>query len=139
VTGADNLEAVLRAEVGRLRRRETRRVFDSGVHVGVLGGPHATFVARAQDVPALDAALRVDVVAALLDDALEEVRAADCGAWLTRPGRPAVHDEDLLWLAASQNAFGMHGITPAGFHALTRYGWLDVLTGERREWKRLRL
>ena len=60
--GADVARRVLlREEVGRFRRGESRRVFDASVHVGVLAGPRTGFVARAQDVPALDAALKVDV------------------------------------------------------------------------------
>src|SRR3954453_11259094 len=39
----------LREEVGRLRARESRRVFDPSVHVGILGGGRAGFVLRAKD------------------------------------------------------------------------------------------
>ena len=60
--------ALLRQEVGRFRLRESRRVFDVSVHVGLLAGPRTGFVARAQDLPVLDAALRTDVVCALLGD-----------------------------------------------------------------------
>ena len=50
-----------------------------------------------------------------------------------------MHDLDLQWLAAARTAFGMHGRPLEGFYALTRTGWRDVLTGESRVWKRLRL
>jgi hypothetical protein len=126
---------LLREEVGRFRALESRRVFDPSVSVGVLAGDRDSFVVRAQDLPALDAALRTDVVSALLEGSPDEWRTA----WLLRPGIPDVHDLDLQWLAAARTAFGMHGRPLEGFYALTRTGWRDVLTGESRVWKRLRL
>jgi hypothetical protein len=33
----------------------------------------------------------------------------------------------------------MHGRRLDGCFAVTRYGWRDVLTGETRTWRRLRL
>jgi hypothetical protein len=126
---------LLRQEVGRFRARESRRVFDVSVHVGVLGGPRDSFVVRAQDLPAVDAALRTDVVAALVGNSPASWRTA----WLVRPGTPEPHDLDLQWLAAASSAFGMHDRTLDGFFVLTRAGWRDVLTDEARVWKRLRL
>jgi hypothetical protein len=129
------LRRTLREEVGRFRLRESRRVFDVAVQVGVLGGPRDSFVVRAQDLPAVDAALRVDVLASLLAGADPSWRAA----WVLRPGTPEPHDLDLHWFAAARRAFGIHGRPLDGFFALTRYGWRDVVTGESRTWKRLRL
>lgn len=126
---------LLRAEVGRFRTRESRRVFDVSVHVGVLAGLRDSFVVRAQDVPAVDAALRIDVVSALLEDSPDEWHTG----WLVRPGTPEVHDIDRQWLAAAVTAFGMHDRPMDGFFVLTRTGWRDVLTDESRVWKRLRL
>ncbi len=126
---------LLRQEVGRFRARESRRVFDMAVHVGVLGGPRDAFVVRARDLPAFDAALRTDVLATLVEDAPASWRTA----WLVRPGTPEPHDLDLQWLAAAAAAFAMHGRTLDGFFALTRTGWRDVLSEESRVWKRLRL
>ncbi|MEO5709414.1 MAG: hypothetical protein ABIQ59_06300 [Nocardioidaceae bacterium] len=126
---------LLRQEVGRFRARESRRVFDLSVHVGVLGGARDSFVVRAQDLPAVDTALRTDVLAALVEDSPDDWRTA----WLVRPGTPEPHDLDLQWLAAASSAFGMHGRTLDGFFVLTRSGWRDVLSGESRVWKRLRL
>jgi hypothetical protein len=106
------------------------------VYVGQVGGPRDSFVARAQDLPALDAALKVDVVSALV----ETMPAHQCGhAWTARAGWPETSDADLAWLAAATVAFGMHGRALEGFFAITRSGWLDVRTGEHRVWKRLRL
>ena len=137
VTRSPALDArvLLRREVGRFRARESRRVFDASVHVGVLDGPRDSFTVRAADLPVVDAALRTDVVSALLDGAPGDWRTA----WLARTGVPDLHDLDLAWLAAARTAFGMHGRPLEAFYAVTRTGWLDVLTGESRVWKRLRL
>jgi hypothetical protein len=132
---AFDLRPLLRQEVGRFRARETRRVFDPAVHVGRPCGERDTFVVRRQDVPAVNHGLRVDVVSSLVAQT-----SAECTmAWVTRPGVPHPHDIDLEWLSAARVAFGMHGRDLDGFFAITRTGWLDVRTGERREWKRLRL
>jgi hypothetical protein len=134
-SAATDTRLLLRQEVGRFRARESRRVFDLSVHVGVLGGPRDSFVVRAQDLPAVDGALRTDVVAVLLEDSPTDWRTA----WLVRPGTPEQHDLDLQWLAAAGTAFGMHGRPLHGFFVITRTGWRDVLTDETRVWKRLRL
>jgi hypothetical protein len=132
---AVDLGLLLRREVGRLRQRESRRVFDSAVNIGELDGPRDSFVVRTADLPVLDAALRTDLVARLLDD----TPATHGTVWLTRAGQPFPHDEDLAWLAATCRAFGSAGRVLTGFYAITRVGWLDVRTGENRTWKRLRL
>lgn len=126
---------LLRQEVGRFRARESRRVFDTSVHVGELAGHRAGFVARAADLPALDAALRLDVVCALVEQTPDEWRTA----WLVRAGTPEVHDLDLQWLAAVRMAFAVHGRHLDGCYVLTRAGWRDALTDESRVWARLRL
>jgi hypothetical protein len=126
---------LLRREVGRFRARESRRVFDASVHVGLLDGPRDSFTVRAADLPVVDAGLRTDVVSALLDDSPGDWRTA----WLVRPGVPELHDLDLVWLAAARTAFGMHARPLEAFYTVTRSGWLDVLSGESRVWKRLRL
>lgn len=118
-----------------LRARESRRVFDAAISVGRLTGERDSFVVRAQDAPAMDIGLRIDVVSSLVGQSSPEVTSA----WVTRAGAPHVHDVDLEWLAAANVAFGIHGRELAGFYAITRSGWLDVRTGEQRVWKRLRL
>lgn len=118
-----------------LRARESRRIFDAMVSVGHLGGERQGFVVRAADLPAVDAALRTDVISALLEESASNM----VTAWVTRPGTPDVHDADLGWMAAAVVAFASHGRDLAGFYAITRAGWLDVRTGERKVWQRLRL
>ncbi len=129
------LQRALRLEVGRFRERESRRVFDVTVAVGRLGERHDSFVVRAQDLPAMDAALRVDVVGSLLDQGDPAWR----HAWLLRPGTPEQHDLDLDWFSAAGRAFAIHGRDLEGFYVLTRSGWRDVVTGDGRTWRRLRL
>ena len=128
-------QSMLRREVGLLRQRESRRVFDTCVNVGILGGPRAGFVVPACDLPAVDVALRTDVVAALLEETPTDWRTM----WLARAGTPELHDLDLQWLAAARTAFGMVDRPLDACYAVTRAGWLDVLTGEQRVWVRLRL
>ena len=110
-------------------------MFDTSVHVGVLGGPRTGFVVRAADLPAFDAALRLDVVATLVQQSPEDWRTA----WVVRAGTPEPHDLDLQWLAAVRLAFAIHGRPMAGCYVVTRAGWRDVETGEQRVWARLRL
>jgi hypothetical protein len=126
---------MLRREVGLLRQRESRRVFDTCVNVGIIGGPRAEFVIPARDLPAVDLALRTDVVAALLEETPRDWRTM----WLARAGTTEQHDLDVQWLAAARTAFGMVERRLEGCYAVTRAGWRDVLTGEQRVWVRLRL
>jgi len=82
-----------------------------------------------------DAGLRFD-----LADALLSRRGSDEPfVWLTRPGTPVPHDLDHGWHAAFLRTAGAHEILLAGFRVVTRTGWYDVVSGERRVWKRLRV
>lgn len=128
-------QPALRREVGLLRARESRRIFDALVAVGDLGGERQGFVVRAQDLPVADAALRTDVMCSLLT----QVGQGPVSAWVARSGSPDPHDVDLAWLAAAIAAFGVHDRSLTGFYAITRTGWLDVRTGQSRVWRRLRL
>jgi hypothetical protein len=126
---------LLRREVGLLRRRESRRTFDTAVHVGELGGESAGFVARAQDLPVLDAGLRTDVICGLLAG----LTITTPTAWVVRSGTPETQDVDLQWLAAARTATDLLGRRLDGCYVLTPTGWLDLVTGRRRTWVRLRL
>ena len=57
----------------------------------------------------------------------------------TGPGHPVLHDEDRAWLAATRHACSAHDLATAGFWVVTRYGWLDPVSGDSRTWKRLRI
>ncbi len=51
--------------------------------------------------------------------------------WLTRPKGPDLHDVDLPWYATARQVFGAHGLVLRGCFAVTRTGWLDLVTGVR--------
>jgi hypothetical protein len=139
-TTTPDLAAVLRLEVGRFRLQESRRRFDQAVHLGRIGGCRETFVVQRGDAPVMDAGLRAEVVRRLLERFVAADSAASAATvWLTRPGVASLHDDDLSWYAAARAAFASHGHRLDGFYALTRTGWLDVLSGESRTWRRLRL
>ena len=127
-----------RREVARLRAAERRRSFPLGLH---LGHPQGTRhgVEVPWPVPAeYDAGLRFDVLDALLEQ-WDEVAGGPVCVWLTRPGVPTVHDVDLEWLAAATRGCGAHEVELLTVRAVTHTGWLDVVTGEQRVWRRLRL
>lgn len=135
-----DVASALRQEVGEFRRGERRRRFPLGVHAGTLGGPRASVQVGWPEPASYDAALRLDMVDALLaQEADTPTGRRHVDVWLTRPGVPELHDLDLAWHAAARHAAGAHGLALAAFHVVTRTGWLDVLTGESRTWKRLRL
>jgi hypothetical protein len=85
-----------------------------------------------------DAGLRFDLVSALLER-WEGNPGGQAFGWLTRPGVPELHDRDLEWHSDTGRAFGGHGLELLGFRAVTRTGWVDVTSGERQVWRRLRL
>lgn len=128
-------ETFLRLEVGRLRRRETRRAFDSVLFVGSLDGERDSFTLPLRDVPAIDAGVRTDVVCTLLERTDHALRTL----WLVRPGDPEPQDADLSWAGAARSAFALHERPLEGCYVITRYGWLDLDSGRRRTWKRLRI
>lgn len=130
-----DITALLRLEVALLRSAQVRRRFGTVVHVGRLAGKRRSCPVPTGD-PCLDDGTRTDLVAGLVEALPEDQTTA---AWITREGRPELGDEDLSWLAASIRAYGALGREPAGFWTVTRWGWLDVRTGETRTWKRLRV
>jgi len=108
---------------------ERRRRFAPLVHVGVPG--------RALSAPATltrsDHALRCDTVAAML---------ARTGkghlAWLTRPGELTTHDVDAAWSAAVAAAYAEAG-RDLTWLVVTRRGWWDPRSDQRRTWQRVRV
>jgi len=133
-------DGAFRLEVGRFRATERRRLFPLVLHVGTPDGPR-----RSTDVPwpvprEYDAGLRFDLADALLDGLMAGWQGhVPLWGWLTRPGVPVVHDSDLGWFAATAKAVAARERDLAGFRVVTRTGWLDLVSEERRTWKRLRL
>ncbi len=127
----------LRLEVARLRSQHSRQRFDSVLHLGQIGGSFLTCTVTSKDQPVLDAGTRAEVVETLLERLSE--RDEPVAAWFSRAGEPLLQDEDLAWHSAVCRAFDVHGCRLSGFWTITRTGWLDVRTGERRTWKRLRV
>lgn len=130
---APALAAVLRRAVVDHARVERRRAFPALVHVGVPGGTEEVF-AVVPDEP-LDHALRVDVVAALLQRS-RRGRVVPM-VWLTRPGPPVLEDVDAQWLSAARSATAEAGVALT-LVVVTRTGWFDPRSGTRRVWKRVR-
>ena len=128
---------VLRAEVAALRRREQRRIFPARLCVGPGSERWVT-----QELPwpprdRLDEGLLFDLLDGLYDAVPHP---GDRLTWLVRPGRPEPHDLDLRVTAVVDRVGAAHGPDyPRGLVVLTRYGWLDPLTGASRTWKRLRI
>jgi hypothetical protein len=126
--------ALLREAVRDHAWRERRRVYPPALHVGVPGGSTATF-APADDGD-LDAALRVDVVEAMI----RRLRRPPGPplVWLSRPGPLETQDVDLRWSAATAAAAGELG-TQLRMVVVDRHGWRDPRSGAGRAWTRLRL
>ena len=144
------LVAALRTEVALLRGEEQRRVFALRLALGEPGvrGPRTLLsggVAPWEGAPWptqpwLDRGLRLDVADRLVGRVATTHAAGDpVRAWLLRPGQPSLHDEDVAWLAATRHALSAHGLDLDGFWSVTRYGWLDPVSGASRSWKRLRI
>ena len=131
-------ESLLRLEVGRLRARMSLRRFEASVHVGTLGAGDGTSCPVPSLDPVLDAGTRTDVLLRLLEEDTAGHGEPAC-VRLVRPGEPVLEDDDLAWLAAALRACDTLGRRLDGMWVVTRTGWLDVCTGERRTWKRLRL
>jgi hypothetical protein len=127
--------AVLDYRAGPTRPRPT------WLHVGEPGGEQVCHDVR-RDEP-LDAALRVEVVSALLvrcreqPDRRSPVTSAPPTCWLARPGVLAWQDADRDWLSAGTTAYAEAGL-PLTFVVVGPSGWWDPRSGELVEWKRLR-
>jgi hypothetical protein len=122
--------AVLDYRSGPARSRPTT------LHVGEPGGSQERHdLSRAV---ALDAALRVEVVAALLVRLRDRPgRAREPTTWLARPGELDWQDADRDWLAAATAAYAEADV-PLTFVVVGPSGWCDPRSGVRVEWKRLR-
>ena len=128
------LAAVLRRAALDHARAEHRRGYPPLLHVGFPGGTEEVFALTPGDPT--DHAIRVDVVAALLQRA-RRVAGAVPLVWLTRAGPLDLQDVDAAWLAAARTACAESGVALT-MVVVTRHGWVDPRSAVRREWKRLR-
>ncbi len=126
---ANAVTGELRALVSALG---TRRAFPTVCHVGHPGGQRVDLLHASE----ADQGLRCDLVERAVDG-LVVVEGA-C-VWLTRWGDLSPTDADLAWLAAARGGFGRHDLPLPAFVVLNRVGWVDLVSGERREWSRVRL
>lgn len=110
----------------------TRRSLATTCHVGHPGGESRRWL---HGGPRDDASMRADLVERALDGLA--VTEGACG-WLTRGGDLELVDADAEWFAACRTAFARHGVPLPAFFVLNRTGWLDLVTGERRQWTRVR-
>ena len=114
----------------------TRRDLPTTCHVGHPGGEHTRFAH--QHVTSRDmggASLRADLVERAIDGLLTTDGAC---AWVTRSGELDLVDADAEWFAAARAAFARHGVRLPAFFVLNRRGWVDLLSGEQRQWSRIR-
>jgi hypothetical protein len=118
-----------------LDHRAARSRSETTLHLGEPAGRQVRYVVRRHEE--LDAALRTDVVAALLLRVREEAVVEGCLVWLARPGDLDWQDADAQWLSAARAAFGEAGV-PLRFAVVTRDGWVDPHSGAGVAWKRLR-
>ena len=121
---------LLREAVRRHAAGEHRRRFAPLVHVGRPGVREQCVGAA---VHGTDHALRTDLMAALL------ARARDAAplVWLTRPGELETHDVDAAWLTAALAA-SAEADRDLSWVVVTRHGWWDPRSDQRRTWQRIR-
>lgn len=134
------LQRDLRREVGLFRVRDRRRRLPLGAHVGQPAGPRVSLEVPWPEALEADPGLCFDLTGGLIE-AWRRAAGPPLAAvmWLTRPGVPEPHDLDLRWYAAAVRAFAAHEADLVAFLAVTRTGWWEVPTGQRRTWRRLRL
>lgn len=131
------LQQLLREAVLTHASEESRRVYPPIVHAGVPGRATRRFVVDPEDD--LDAALRIDIVEALVRPSLERGRVPLL--WLTRREYGAEPDAgspvDHPWVAAAAAA-GSELSVLLDLVVVTRRSWHDPRTGVGRRWRRLR-
>ncbi len=127
-----NLAAAIKVELSEfVSAAGTRRDLHTTCHVGHPGGERMAFEHLGID----DAALRADLVERAIDGLLS----TECAcAWVTRRGELSLADADAEWFAASRAAFARHGLPLPAFFVLNRRGWVDLVSGEHRQWSRIR-
>lgn len=128
-----DLHDALRGEVRAfVTRSGTTRRLSTTCHVGRPGGEQVTLPGEPERETQ---ELATDLVVRALDGLL--VPAGAC-VWMCRPGPLGRGDVETRWYAAADAGFARHGLGLPLFGVLNRTGWLDLVSGERREWSRLR-
>lgn len=107
-----------------LRRATRRRLFDPAAEL-VAPGPRPVLTHRLPLEP-LDHGLRVDLLVQFLSYAAQP---GPLHLVLIRPGSAVLTGTDLAWYAAWSAASRSTGRTVAAAAAVTRYGFVDVVTG----------
>lgn len=141
-TDLDRLAPWLRRRVAELRSSTLRRSFPISVEVVPVPGddsdaPDAPDDRRTHrpDGGPLDRGLQVDLLCRLMAGADVPVAVI-----VVRPGHHAAHtDTDGTWAAAARAAADVCGLPLAGAVVVSRWGWLDLLSERRRDWRRLRI
>ena len=127
-----NVAAAIKVELSLfVSAAGTKRHLHTSCHVGHPGGERTTFEHREID----DASLRADLVERAIDGLL--ITEGAC-AWVTRSGELGLADADAEWFSAARAAFARHGLPLPAFFVLNRRGWVDLVSGERRAWYRIR-
>ena len=127
-----NLAAAIKVELAEfVIAAGTRRDLHTSCHVGHPGGERSTFAHLEIDC----ASLRADLVERAIDGLFTTDGAC---AWVTRSGELGLVDADAEWFAAARGAFARHGLPLQAFFVLNRRGWVDLVSGETREWYRIR-
>lgn len=142
-TDLDRLAPWLRRRVAELRSSTLRRSFVLSVEVvpvpdpGAPTGPDNRRTRRDDGRP-LDRGLRVDLLCRLM--AGVESTGTPVVVVVVRPGHHAAHtDEDAAWTGSARAAADICRLPLAGVVTVSRWGWLDLVSGRRRDWKRLRI
>jgi hypothetical protein len=152
LTVSVTLAGWLRARVLELRQTGRRQRFAPQLELisTVPDSPTAPALACRSAVEEVDDhALRVDLLSRLL--ACVDLAAAEAGPGMLRtypargialvhirPGPPEPSDSDMAWLAATRCQAGMTAVAVSCALALTRWGWVELASGEQRTWVRLR-
>jgi hypothetical protein len=114
-----------------VRAAGTRRALPTLMHVGTPGIEEVVV----PEEPGLDPGLRADLLERALDGL--DLQSAPL-PWVTRVGELAPGDVDLVWFAATREAYGRHSLGLPGFYVMTRYGWLNLATDEVVRFSRVR-
>jgi hypothetical protein len=127
-----SLAAAIKVELSEfVTAAGTRRDLRTTCHVGHPAEQRTTFEHLEID----DASLRTDLVERAIDGLLTTEGAC---VWVTRSGELDLVDADAEWFAAARAAFARHGLPLPAFFVLNRRGWVDLVSGQRREWYRIR-